>query len=119
MMRTKRGRCCARAGSQGVSVKFNRSQLPCFTLWKSRLAAADGYVTGLEPGMNFPNRRSFEKAHGRVAVFAPGEVRQFEVAIEAHPDAASVAAAEKQIAAIQGNAAPRIPREPEPKWSEV
>ena len=63
-----------------MSVKFNKRQLPCFTLWKNRQAAADGYVTGLEPATNFPNRKSFEKEQGRVAVLAPGETRRFEVA---------------------------------------
>ena len=91
------------AGNQGVSVKFNKNQLPCFTLWKNRQAAADGYVTGLEPAINFPNRKSFEKEKGRVAILTPGESRRFEVSIEAHADAASVAAAEKAIAALQGD----------------
>jgi galactose mutarotase-like enzyme len=105
------------AGDRGVSVKFNNRQLPCFTIWKNRQAAADGYVTGLEPALNFPNRKSFEKQQGRVAVLAPGETRRFEVAIEAHPDAASVAAAEKAVAAIQGAVKPEICPQPDPKWS--
>lgn len=106
------------AGDQGVSVKFNNSQLPFFTLWKNRLAAADGYVTGLEPAANFPNPKSFEKQQGRVAVLKPGETRRFEVSIEAHPDAASVAAAEKIVAAIQGSVTPEICAQPDPKWSK-
>ena len=67
------------ASEQGVSLKFNKNQLPCFSLWKNRQAAADGYVTGLEPAINFPNRKSFEKEKGRVAILAPGESRTFEV----------------------------------------
>ena len=105
------------AGDRGVSVKFNKNQLPCFTLWKNQQAAADGYVTGLEPAVNFPNRRSFEKEHGRVAVLAPGESRRFEVSIEAHADAASVAAAQEGIAALQGDVAPAICSQPDPHWS--
>jgi galactose mutarotase-like enzyme len=105
------------AGNQGVSVKFNKNQLPCFTLWKNRQAAADGYVTGLEPAINFPNRKSFEKEKGRVATLAPGETRRFEVSIEAHADAASVAAAEKAIAAIQGSVVPEVCPQPNPQWS--
>ncbi len=104
-------------GRQGVSVKFNKRQLPCFTLWKNRQAATDGYVTGLEPAINFPNRRSFEKAKGRVAVLAPGESRRFELTIEAHPDAESVAAAERAVASIQGTVAPKILANPDPDWS--
>ncbi len=105
------------AGDRGVSVKFNRNQLPCFTVWKNRQAAADSYVVGLEPAINFPNRKSFENEQGRVAVLAPGQSRQFEVSIEAHTDAGSVAAAEKAVAAIQGEMAPVICPQPDPRWS--
>jgi hypothetical protein len=107
------------AGDRGASVKFNTRLLPLFTLWKSRLAAADGYVTGLEPSINFPNCRSFEKQHGRVAVLAPGEIRRFEVAIEAHHDAASLRAAKAAVAAIQGAIKPEILTQPNPDWSPV
>jgi hypothetical protein len=105
------------AGEQGVSLKFNRSQLPCFTLWKNRQAEADGYVTGLEPGINFPNVKSFEKRKGRVAVLAPGESRQFEITLEVHPDADAVKAAEQAVARIQQNSAPQVLRQPDPEWS--
>ena len=105
------------AGDRGVSVKFNKNQLPCFTLWKNQQAAADGYVTGLEPAVNFPNRRSFEKEHGRVVVLAPGESRRFELSIEAHADAASVAEAAEAVAALQGDATPDIYPQPDPHWS--
>ena len=100
-----------------MSLKFNKSQLPCFTIWKNRQAAIDGYVTGLEPATNFPNRKSFEKQQGRVIVLSPGETRRFEVTIEAHADAASLAAAEKAIAAIQGSVKPEICQQPDPNWS--
>ena len=58
---------------RGVSIKFNKNQLPCFTIWKNRQATIDGYVTGLEPGTNFPNQKSFEKQQGRVVMLKPGE----------------------------------------------
>jgi len=105
------------AGDKGVSVKFNKKQLPCFTLWKNRHAAVDGYVTGLEPATNYPNGKSFEKAKGRVVTLAPGESRRFEVTIEAHPDAASLMAAQKAVAAIQGGATPEICSQPDPNWA--
>ena len=105
-------------GSQGVSVKFNNRQLPCFTVWKNRQGAIDGYVTGLEPATNYPNPKSFEKAHGRVVAMAPGETRRFQIAIEAHADAAAVAAAEKAVAAIQANVKPEICDKPDPDWAQ-
>ena len=105
------------AGDRGVSLKFNKNQLPCFTLWKNRQAAADGYVTGLEPAINFPNVRSFEKEKGRVAVLAPGESREFEIVIEAHPDADSVKAVEDAVNQIQQASTPEVLQQPDPEWS--
>jgi hypothetical protein len=105
------------AGDRGVSLVFNKDQLPCFALWKNRQAAADGYVTGLEPAINFPNRKSFEKQKGRVAVLAPGESRSFELSIEAHGDAAGVAAARQAVAELQKAAKPQILPQPDPEWS--
>ena len=58
-------------------------------MWKSLQPAADGYVTGLEPAINYPNPRAFEKASGRVAVLAAGETRAFDVALEWSPDQAA------------------------------
>jgi galactose mutarotase-like enzyme len=103
-------------GTKGVSVKFNTKQLPYFTVWKQRQCVPDGYVTGLEPSINFPNEKTFEKAKGRVAVLKSGEKRHFEVSIEAHPDAASLAAAEKEIAAIQGETKLELVTTPVPEW---
>ena len=45
------------SGAQGVSLAFNKQQLPCFTLWKNPQAATDGYVTGFEPAGEFPERQ--------------------------------------------------------------
>jgi len=105
------------AGNQGVSLQFNKSELPCFTLWKNRQAAADGYVTGLEPAINFPNPRSFEKEKGRVAVLLPGARREFSVTLTAHPDVASLAAAKAAVATLQGGIVPEILKKPLPDWS--
>jgi galactose mutarotase-like enzyme len=105
------------AGDQGVSLGFRTSQLPCFTLWKNRQAAIDGYVTGLEPAINFPNVKSFEKGKGRVAVLAPGESRSFELTMEVHPDAAGVQAAEQAVAQLQQGVTPEILQQPDPEWS--
>jgi galactose mutarotase-like enzyme len=107
------------AGNQGVTLRFHKGQLPCFTLWKNRQAAVDGYVTGLEPAINFPNVKSFEKERGRVAVLAPGESRTFELSLEVHPDAASLRAAEQAVAKLQEGVTPQILPQPSPEWSPV
>jgi hypothetical protein len=104
-------------GDRGVSLRFSTVQLPCFTLWKNSPAREDGYVTGLEPGANFPNPRSFEERQGRVRQLAPGETARFELAIEAHGDAQSVARAEAEIADLQAASAPEICKSPQPGWT--
>lgn len=104
-------------GNLGVSLHFNRRQLPSFTLWKSTQMAADGYVTGLEPGTGFSNPRPFEAEHGRVVQLTPGEKRRFQIRIEPHANAADVAAAEEAIARLQAGSEPEIHRQPIPQWS--
>ena len=106
-----------RSADQGVSLSFDKRQLPCFSLWKNRQAAVDGYVTGLEPATNFPNRKSFEKAKGRVVALAPGETRSYQVSLDVHPNPESVAGAMRQIAALQGAVRPQILSQPDPQWS--
>ena len=105
------------AGDRGVSLRFSTTELPCFTLWKNSRAKVDGYVTGLEPGGNFPNVRSFEAEQGRVRRLKPGETVRFELAIEAHGDKASVAEAESEIAKLQSLAPAEICGLPEAGWT--
>ena len=100
-----------------MSVIFNKRRLPCFTLWKNRQAVADGYATGLEPGMNFPNRRSFEEGSGAGGRLVRARGRCFQVTIEAHPDAASVASAQRAVAAIQAGVTPEVCHKSDPHWS--
>ena len=105
------------AATQGVSLKFNTRQLPCFTIWKNREAASDGYVTGLEPATNYPNIKSFEKQMGRVVELGPGQSRSFAIELEALADAAGVQAAAAAIARLQQGAPAEILAQPDPRWS--
>ena len=65
----------------GVSIDYDTGTLPCFTLWKNTVGSADGYVTGLEPGTNFPNIRSFEANHDRVVSLKPGQSIDYSLRI--------------------------------------
>lgn len=103
-------------GRRGVSIKYSPDQLPCFSLWKNTAPLSDGYVTGLEPGTNFPNPRSFEGEHGRVVKLAGGESHTLAVEMEIHGSAEEVAAAEAAIAAIQGSHKPEVFDAPQPDW---
>lgn len=103
-------------GTRGVSILLNKNQLPCYTLWKNTTASADGYVTGLEPGTNFPNPRTFEGQQGRVVRLAPGATTAFDLVLAFHKDSDEVKQAEDAIAAIQGDAEPEIGDEPWEGW---
>lgn len=104
-------------GTQGASLLFDVRQLPWFTLWKDTGAIEDGYVTGLEPGTNFPNPRSYEGEQGRVVPLAPGAKTAFDVTLEAHATAAEVEAAERDIAQLAAaGSPPQIHRQPQPGW---
>lgn len=105
-------------GSQrGLSLRFNRRQFPYFALWKNPISSSDGYCTGLEPCINFPNVKSFEQSRGRVAQVAPGEIRRFEIELEVHTAAASLQAVQAEIAGLQRGVEPKIHRQPQPEWS--
>lgn len=105
-------------GDQGVSVHFDRDQLPCFTVWKCTQPLADGYVTGLEPGTNFPNFRAYERRQGRVIRLQPGETHKSQLRIEAHDEFRKVSALQERIAALQIRSGPEIHRKPTPPWCE-
>ena len=61
-----------KSGDRGVSMKFLVKELPYLTLWKNTAAEGEGYVTGIEPGTNFPNNRRIERKLGRVPKLAAG-----------------------------------------------
>ncbi|MBL8827396.1 MAG: aldose 1-epimerase family protein [Planctomycetaceae bacterium] len=103
-------------GERGLSVLYRREQLPYFALWKAPQALEDGYVTGLEPTINWPNPRSFEKEHGRVATIAPGTTRRFEVDLEVHDTPAAVAQARRDVDALAKGITPQIFDQPQPDW---
>ncbi len=107
------------SGEVGFSVAFPVAQLPRFVLWKNPQDPADGYVSGLEPAVNFPNPKSFEREQGRVLELAAGESRSFTLTLQAHSGSAAVAAARDAIAEIQRAAKPEILAKPDPHWSPV
>ncbi len=102
--------------TQGASLQFNKTQLPCFTLWKNTQDGRDGCVTGLEPGTNFPNPRTYEQEQRRVIDIPAGGSFGFDINLEVHPDAKSVEATEAKIAALQQGTEPRIFNSPQKGW---
>ena len=101
---------------RGVSLHVNTKQLPCYTVWKNTTTSPDGYVTGLEPGTNFPNPRTHEGQQGRTVKLAPGGKTLFDLRLEIHSTVAEVARAEAAIAALQASVKPQVFDRPQPGW---
>jgi hypothetical protein len=105
------------AGDRAVVLSFSRDVLPYFILWKSRLANADGYVCGLEPAINFPNTRSFEKQQGRVGKLNPSESKTFELNFEILENSEAVKQTEHELKKI--NTKNKIESKPIKEWSPI
>jgi hypothetical protein len=101
---TENGLACA--------LRFNKLQLPWFTLWKNPGHEKDGYVTGLEPGTDFPNTRRFERDKGRLKKLAAGGTHKVELGIEIIDNPAGIASLHRELERIQGQATTIIHSQP-------
>jgi hypothetical protein len=104
-------------GHLGFSVEFNVRELPRFSLWKCTQADSDGYVTGLEPGTNYPNFKAYERQQNRVIELAPGAKHTASVIVTVHTSAQSVSEAEARIRTIQADQPPEVASTPQKGWS--
>jgi len=66
------------------SITYSPKELPCFTIWKCTGALSDGYVTGLEPGTNYPLPRKVEREEGRLSKLRPGQKKTFHLNFSVH-----------------------------------
>ena len=105
------------AQDRAVAVRFNRNDLPCFTVWKNTGAVEDGYVTGLEPATNYPNFKGFERKQGRVRTLPPGGRWESRWSIEVCDTAASVSAVLAEVAVLQAHAKAIVHRSPQTGFS--
>jgi hypothetical protein len=105
------------SGERGLAVRWNRNELPCFTVWKNTGALEEGYVTGLEPATGYPNFRTFERQQGRVRTLAPGGRWECQWSIEAYDSKAGVDHVLAEIAKLQAHAPKTIHRTPQPRFS--
>jgi hypothetical protein len=102
-------------GTCGFGLRYRVAELPCFTLWKNTAASEDGYVTGLEPGTNYPNPRSFERQHQRHLRLEGGASREFHLQCAYYADSAQLAEPQRRIQAMrQGET--RLDDQPLPDW---
>jgi hypothetical protein len=100
------------AGDVGASIHWSARELPFMTLWKNTSATADGYVTGLEPGTDFPYNRKVERQAGRLPTLAPGATRRFTLEFGVHTGSAAVASAGQRITALQNGREPQVDSKP-------
>ncbi|MCR1822092.1 MULTISPECIES: aldose 1-epimerase family protein [Terrisporobacter] len=64
----------------GITLKFNKSELDCFTQWK--FTGLGNYVAGIEPGNARVNGRSAEREEGRLKTIKGNEEKHFRIEIE-------------------------------------
>lgn len=95
-------------GKTATSIEFSAKTLPWFTIWKCTGDERDGYVTGLEPGTDFPNNRSFERSKGRVVKLAPGKTYTTELAFAVHSKTSEVRDLKARIKKSQGKVKPVV-----------
>lgn len=107
------------AGNKGVALRFSIRQLPVFTLWKNTGSMAEGYVTGLEPGINLPNPRPFEQSRGRVAMLSPQESYVAEMVFEVLNSAGGVTHIEAEIDRLQGRGRPKVYKAPDEPFAPI
>lgn len=105
------------AADRGLVLRFNRHELPCFTVWKNTGAIEDGFVTGLEPATNFPNFKTFERQQGRVKVLPPGGKWEAVWSIEVHDTREGVEQVRTEVASLQAHTKKSIHRTPQSRFS--
>ena len=98
--RTKVGLVNA-AENLGVGLAFSLDELPAFTLWKNTASERDGYVTGLEPGSDYPNNRLFEREKGRLVTLDAGQVYNASIEFSLLQNESDVSALKKDIGALR------------------
>lgn len=96
------------AGDKAVTMTYDVTQLPYFSLWKNTTALEEGYVTGLEPGTGFPPNRSIERKAGRVPKLKPNESRQFAIEVAILAGKEQVNRSKALITDLQAKQAPQL-----------
>ncbi|HCK72957.1 MAG TPA: DUF4432 domain-containing protein [Planctomycetaceae bacterium] len=103
-------------GTRGASLHYNVHQLPCFSMWKNTTAVEDGYVTGIEPGTNYPNPRTYEGEHGRETPLDPLGSTTFSLGIGFLENEAEVTQQESAVAKLLEGKDTHVYRKPRKGW---
>lgn len=67
-----------------VMITFKKEQLPCLTNWQHW--GRGEYVTGIEPGTNFPFGQNAAREQKALIMLEPGESREYEIEFEVLTD---------------------------------
>lgn len=86
---------------KAFSISYKPTQLPCFTVWKNLGGVEEGYVTGLEPAINYPNFIDFEKAQGRGKYLEPGQIWNGDLKLEMKEGKKAIKDLENKVAEIE------------------
>jgi len=97
-----------RIQDRAVSMSWSLKELPYLTVWKNTAAEKDGYVTGLEPGTNFPYNRRVERKHGRVPKLNSGAKYRMSIDFTIHADKEAVAKVTTKIRQLVGDRQPEL-----------
>ncbi len=101
---------------RAATIRYNIAELPAFTVWKNTAAEADGYVTGLEPGTDYPNNRSFERSRGRVIELPPGGRHAATLTFGCVCGEREVAELKAEVKRLAGGASPAVAAKPDPDY---
>ncbi len=103
--------------NQAFAVRFKPDTLPWFTVWKNTMALEEGYVTGIEPGVNLPNLRSYERDHGRLPQISPGESYRCDLQLVIANSSVAVQSLQQAAANCQVQIRQTFHALPQPGWS--
>jgi len=99
-----------------ATIRYSVEQLPAFTIWRNTSAQEDGYVTGLEPGTDYPNSRMFERSKGRVIELPPKGTYETELTFGLVTDAGPVRELKDEVASIAEGKDREVAVEPHPDY---
>lgn len=105
------------AGDKGVVMRFNKNQMPCFCQWKHTTGMNEGYVTGMEPAINYPNLKTFERERGRVVTLSAGQAYTIDMSMEVLTSAEEVKGMEAEAREILNGKETLVHKNPIAKWS--
>jgi len=99
-----------------ATMRYSVAQLPALTIWRNTSAEADGYVTGLEPGTDYPNSRSVERGKGRVLEVPPQGTFEAGLEFGLALGADELRGLRDEVQRLADGREPTVSQEPDPEY---